>query len=105
MSTVADTITLPAEWRPERNLVPVKAIDWLHERLRVADLDVAELAASIARQGLQQLIAVKVNGPRWLLIAGRRRLEAFRTTRPSDHRSSPKSTPKVCPASGRASSR
>jgi ParB-like chromosome segregation protein Spo0J len=40
----------------------------------------AELAASIARQGLQHPIAVKRAGPRWLLIAGRRRLEAYRTT-------------------------
>ena len=80
MSTPA---TLPDELRGELAEVPVAAIDWPEERLRIPDLGdgFADLVDSIARQGLQQPIGVKRAGPRWLLIWGRRRLEAYRANR------------------------
>jgi hypothetical protein len=65
--------------RTER-LVDVAAITIPTTRLRDADLDVGELAQSIRRQGLQQRIGVKraVEGGGFVLIWGRRRLEAYR---------------------------
>jgi ParB-like nuclease domain len=74
---MADT-TLPEQWRGTRRVIPIQSIDWPEARLRTPDLDVAELAESIARQGLQQPIGVKRNGLRFRLIWGRRRLEAYR---------------------------
>ena len=76
--------TLPDELRGERAWLFVPHIDWPEDRARAADLSpaaIAELAESIARQGLQQPIGVKDTGDRYLLIWGRRRLEAYRAHR------------------------
>jgi hypothetical protein len=64
---------------PEFKQVPLDAIVCQSDRVREANLDVGDLADSIARQGLQEAIGVKRDGLSYVLIWGRRRLEAFRT--------------------------
>ena len=68
--------------------VQVDQIEIPEDRSRTPDLSpgaIAELAGSIKRQGLQQPIGIKKSGDRrYLLIWGRRRLEAYRVHKLSD---------------------
>lgn len=75
-------LELPVEYKGWNGFVPVADIGCSEDRARDADLSaepIADLAESISRDGLLQRIGVrKTDGPGYLLVWGRRRLEAFR---------------------------
>ena len=60
--------------------IPVSLIDTRKENNYIIS-DIDALAKSIEKHGLQQNIIVKVNGERYALIAGERRLTAYKKLR------------------------
>jgi ParB-like chromosome segregation protein Spo0J len=80
-----DPITVPEQWLPTRERAWVGNIDWAEDKLRARRPDlspasIGPLADSIERSGgLLQPVILKRMGLQYLLIAGRGRLEAYRT--------------------------
>jgi ParB/RepB/Spo0J family partition protein len=75
-----DTTVLEAAGRlPDLRHVPLEAIDLPRRPARRFLGDVAALAESMHDYGLQQPIAVRANGKRYMLTSGLRRLHAART--------------------------